>query len=41
MRQLFVLDANGVIVELNFDISDQPEGSKGPDEGKRYPPMEE
>lgn len=39
--RLFVLDPNGVIVELDFDIADEPEGSTGPDEGERYPPMEE
>jgi catechol 2,3-dioxygenase-like lactoylglutathione lyase family enzyme len=39
--QLFVLDPNGIIVELNFDIADEPKGSKGPDDGMRYTPMEE
>ena len=39
--QLFVLDPNGIIVELNFDIADEPKDSKGPDDGMRYPPMEE
>ena len=36
--QLFVYDPNGVLVELNFDITQEPEGSKGPDETNRYEP---
>jgi catechol 2,3-dioxygenase-like lactoylglutathione lyase family enzyme len=36
--QLFVLDPSGVIVELNFIIADEPAGSAGPDESRRYPP---
>jgi catechol 2,3-dioxygenase-like lactoylglutathione lyase family enzyme len=38
--QLFVLDPAGVIVELNFTIVDEPPGSIGPDETRRYPPRE-
>ena len=34
--QLFVHDPNGVLVELNFDAAKEPEGSKGPDETRRY-----
>jgi hypothetical protein len=37
--QLFVLDPNGVIVELNFKITDEPAGSVGPTEENRYPPI--
>ncbi len=36
--QLFVHDPNGVLVELNFDTTQEPEGSKGPDETNRYEP---
>lgn len=38
--QLFVLDPNGVIIELNFDIDKEPAGSIGPAEGnpRPYPP---
>ena len=28
--QLFVLDPSGVIIELNFDATKEPRGSKGP-----------
>ncbi|WP_433706531.1 VOC family protein [Paraburkholderia sacchari] len=34
--QLFVLDPNGIIVELNFTITDEPPGSKGPDGTRGY-----
>jgi catechol 2,3-dioxygenase-like lactoylglutathione lyase family enzyme len=34
--QLFVLDPNGIIVELNFTIADEPKGSIGPDGSKPY-----
>lgn len=34
--QLFVLDPNGIIVELNFTIADEPSGSKGPDGTRGY-----
>jgi catechol 2,3-dioxygenase-like lactoylglutathione lyase family enzyme len=36
--QIFVLDVSGVIVELNFRIDEEPAGSIGPDETRRYPP---
>jgi catechol 2,3-dioxygenase-like lactoylglutathione lyase family enzyme len=36
--QLFVLDPSGVVVELNFTIADEPPGSIGPDNTRRYPP---
>ena len=36
--QLFVHDPNGVLVELNFDGSLEPAGSKGPDNTNRYNP---
>ena len=39
--QLFFLDPNGVIVELNFPIADEPEGSIGPSTEKLYPPLEQ
>ena len=28
--QLFVLDPSGVIIELNYDVTKEPRGSKGP-----------
>ena len=28
--QLFVLDPSGVVIELNFDVTEEPRGSKGP-----------
>lgn len=34
--QLFVLDPSGVIIELNFDATKEPKGSKGPSKRKRY-----
>lgn len=41
--QLFVLDPNGVVVELNFDAAAEPEGSVGPAPGnpRPYPPAPE
>ena len=36
--QLFVHDPNGVLVELNFDTTQEPDGSKGPDDSNRYDP---
>ena len=36
--QLFVHDPNGVLVELNFDTTKEPDGSKGPDHTNRYDP---
>jgi catechol 2,3-dioxygenase-like lactoylglutathione lyase family enzyme len=36
--QLFVLDVSGVCVELSFRVSEEPPGSVGPDETRRYPP---
>ena len=39
--QLFLIDPNGVIIELNFPIADEPEGSIGPGTDKLYPPLEE
>jgi catechol 2,3-dioxygenase-like lactoylglutathione lyase family enzyme len=39
--QLFFLDPNGVIIELNFPIADEPAGSVGPGTDKLYPPLEE
>ena len=34
--QLFVLDPSGVVIELNFDVKDEPKGSKGPTKRKLY-----
>ena len=39
--QLFFLDPNGVIIELNFPIAEEPAGSVGPGTDKLYPPLEE
>ena len=39
--QIFVLDPNGVIVELNFVIAEEPAGSIGPTAEKLYPPLEQ
>lgn len=36
--QLFVHDPNGVLVELNFDATKEPEGSAGPDDTNVYDP---
>lgn len=34
--QLFVHDPNGIMIELNFTQSEEPENSIGPDETHRY-----
>jgi len=34
--QIFVLDPSGVLVELNYDVSKEPRGSKGPSKRKQY-----
>ncbi len=34
--QLFVMDPSGVLIELNFDATKEPKGSKGPTKRKRY-----
>lgn len=39
--QLFVLDPNGIIIEQNFAIADEPEGSAGPDDSNPYVIIEE
>jgi len=39
--QLFFLDPNGVIIELNVPIAGEPAGSVGPGTDKLYPPLEE
>jgi catechol 2,3-dioxygenase-like lactoylglutathione lyase family enzyme len=36
--QLFVHDPNGVLVELNFDTTREPDGSTGPDNTNVYDP---
>lgn len=36
--QLFVHDPNGVLVELNFDTTHEPDGSAGPDGTNIYDP---
>lgn len=36
--QLFVKDPNGVTWELNFPISEEPEGAEGPDHNNLYVP---
>ena len=36
--QLFVHDPNGVLIEINFDVTQEPAGAKGPDGGKQYEP---
>lgn len=36
--QLFVHEPNGVLVELNFDTTREPDGSKGPDNTNVYDP---
>ena len=34
--QLFVLDPSGVIIELNYDVTKEPRGSKGPSRQKLF-----
>lgn len=34
--QLFVHDPNGVLIELNFPIAEEPDGAKGPDGRRIY-----
>ncbi len=34
--QLFAHDPNGVLVELNFTVAKEPDGSVGPDQSKNY-----
>ena len=34
--QLFVLDPSGVLIELNYDVTKEPRGSKGPSKRKLY-----
>ena len=34
--QLFVLDPSGVLIELNYDATKEPRGSKGPSKRKLY-----
>ena len=36
--QLFVHDPNGVLIEFNFPIAEEPAGAKGPGEGRRFVP---
>ena len=36
--QLFVHDPNGVLIELNFTIADEPDGAAGPDGTNVYAP---
>lgn len=36
--QLFVHDPNGVLIEFNFPIDEEPKGAKGPSEGRRFVP---
>ena len=38
--QLFVRDPNGVIIELNFTVADEPEGSTGPGTDNLFVPGE-
>ena len=38
LRHLFVHDPNGVLVELNFNATQESAGSKGPDKTTRYEP---
>ena len=38
--QLFVHDPNGVLIELNFTIAKEPDGSVGPDDSNTYIPGE-
>ncbi len=34
--QLFIRDPNGIVIELQFIVANEPAGSKGPDETKPY-----
>ena len=34
--QLFVLDPSGVVIELNFDVAEEPKNSKGPTNDQLY-----
>ena len=34
--QLFLLDPSGVIIELNFDVTKEPRGSKGPNGHRKF-----
>ena len=36
--QLFVYDPNGVLIEFNFPVAEEPTGAKGPSEGRRFVP---
>jgi catechol 2,3-dioxygenase-like lactoylglutathione lyase family enzyme len=36
--QLFFHDPNGVLFELNFDSTKEPQGARGPDETNKYIP---
>ena len=38
--QLFVHDPNGVLIELNFAVADEPKGAVGPDASRTYIPGE-
>ena len=38
IMQLFAKDPNGIIIEMNFKVADEPEGTKGCGEGIRYEP---
>lgn len=38
--QLFVRDPNGVIIELNFTVVDEPEGNRGPGTDNLFVPGE-
>lgn len=38
--QLFAHDPSGVLIELNFEIAKEPDGSTGPDDSNQYIPGE-
>ena len=38
--QLFAKDPNGVLIELNFTVAKEPEGSAGPGSDQKYLPGE-
>ena len=38
LRQLFVKDPSDVMYELNFFVSEEPEGAVGPDSSNQYIP---